>query len=236
MSAQILDKIYKTAHVFGLSAVLCMFLWMRHDGKGFGLQAEHLEFSFHPLCMALAFGFLNGEALMSFRSLRAYPRYLVKLLHAVLHGAAVIIIVLGIKAVRDSEDYHLDKDGKLSPLPRSQSLHAWLGSTIGVIYTLQWLGSLMLFYFPLTPGHIRATALPYHRIGGIFAFGFSAVTIAYGVLSRKAWGLDIFEQWIVNAFVVSIIGYILCVFFVVLNPSWSTKIPLSKLTEQKKVR
>lgn len=94
---------------------------------------------------------------MAFRSLRAYPRSLVKLLHATLHGVAVVVVVTGIKAVRDSEDFHVDKDGKPSPLPRAQTLHAWLGSTIAVIYTLQWLGSMVLFYFPLTPGHIRAT-------------------------------------------------------------------------------
>jgi hypothetical protein len=47
--------------------------------------------------MALALMFLNGEAVMAFRSLRAYPRHLVKLLHAVLHGSAVLVIAVGIK-------------------------------------------------------------------------------------------------------------------------------------------
>jgi hypothetical protein len=94
---------------------------------------------------------------MAFRSLRAYPRHLVKLLHAVLHGTSVLIMAIGIKAVRDSEDFHIGEDGKLSPLPRSQALHAWMGSILGIFYCIQWIASLIVFYFPLTPGHIRAT-------------------------------------------------------------------------------
>ncbi|KAI6174290.1 Cytochrome b561 domain-containing protein [Aphelenchoides besseyi] len=209
--------VYRTAHVFGLVAILVVILWMQNDAKGFDYHTEpKLEFKFHPILMSAGMLFLNGEAVMSFRALKAYPRYLVKALHASLHAA-----------VRDAFQFD-------STAVNRQSVHAWIGTILSSIYAFLWVASMFLFYFPLTPGHVRATALPYHRLSGIFGFSLAAINVALGVLERLKWGNDCnstavcTEDWLVKLFGVCVAVYVSCVLIIILRPGWSTKILAKK--------
>ncbi|KAI6240436.1 Cytochrome b561 domain-containing protein [Aphelenchoides fujianensis] len=223
LMATIIHSIYRASHLFGLGAVAIVAFF---DYE----QQPSLRFKFHPICMALGMFFLNGEALMSFRALKAYPRYLIKALHAALHGVSVLIAIGGIKAVRDSHYFHKNAEGVHDPLPANQSLHAWMGASLATLYLLVWIGSMFLFYFPLTPGHVRAMALPYHRLGGIFSFVFATSTVGLGVLERLSWGLDCnssgfcAESWLVRLFVAAVLLYAASVLSIVLSPYWTQKL------------
>ncbi|KAI6226617.1 hypothetical protein M3Y95_00639600 [Aphelenchoides besseyi] len=216
--------VYRTAHVFGVAAILVVILWMQTDAKGFDYHTEpKLRFKFHPILMSAGLLFLNGEAVMSFRALKAYPRYLVKALHASLHAASVGVTL----AVRDASQFD-------STAINRQSVHAWIGTILSSVYAFLWVASMFLFYFPLTPGHVRATALPYHRLSGIFGFSLAAINVALGVLERLKWGNDCnstvvcTEDWLVNVFGIFVGVYVTCVLIILLRPGWSTKILAKK--------
>src|SRR5688500_16288219 len=90
--------VYIIAHVFGLAALIFLGLWIDFDKNGFGFHDKpKLEFKFHPLCMALSLLFLNGEAIMIYRGLRFWPKYITKLIHATLHTVSFVFMVLGLK-------------------------------------------------------------------------------------------------------------------------------------------
>ncbi|KAI6206154.1 hypothetical protein M3Y94_00874700 [Aphelenchoides besseyi] len=131
--------VYRTAHVFGVAAILVVILWMQTDAKGFDYHTEpKLRFKFHPILMSAGLLFLNGEAVMSFRALKAYPRYLVKALHASLHAASVGVTLVGIKAVRDASQFD-------STAINRQSVHAWIGTILSSVYAFLWVASMFLF-------------------------------------------------------------------------------------------
>jgi cytochrome b-561 len=105
--------------------------------------------------MSLSLLFLNGEAIMIYRGLRSWPKWLTKFIHATLHTVSFVFMVLGLKAVWDSHDYHRDDKGNISPMPNALRPHAWVGLATASLYGLQFAGGLSTFYFPVTPLHIR---------------------------------------------------------------------------------
>lgn len=105
--------LYIIAHLVGVGALVFVGLWIDYKKDGslknifqsnsiyfrFGFHDQpDLEFKFHPILMSLSLLFLNGEAIMIYRGLRFWPKWLTKFIHATLHTVSFTFMVLGLKA------------------------------------------------------------------------------------------------------------------------------------------
>ena len=76
-------------------------------------------------------------AAIIYRVLRYQEKFQVKLIHAGLHAAAFVFIVIGLCAVFD---FHNNKN-----IPNVYSLHSWIGIGTTVLFACQ--VSIQIFYF-----------------------------------------------------------------------------------------
>jgi cytochrome b-561 len=153
-------------------------------------------FNWHPVLMSLAFLLCAGEALLAYRSARPLPLVVVaaqsaasaprpsrperKAAHAALHGAALLLAILGSTAAWRS---HSLAD---PPIPHMYSPHSWLGATAMTLFITQASLGVFCYVFPgLQPLERRALFSPWHRLLGLCAFFAAVVAIATG-LQEKA--------------------------------------------------
>ncbi|KAI6210957.1 putative cytochrome b561 [Aphelenchoides besseyi] len=179
--------IYIIGHLFGLSALFWVGMWIDYDKSGFGFhERADLEFKFHPICMALSLVFLNGEAVMIYRGLRFWPKFVTKAIHAVLHTVCFVFMVLGLKAAWDYHDYHRT-NGVITPTPNALYPHSWVGLATASLYGVQFAGGIVAFYIPSTPMHVRAAFMPVHRSAGLLIFAFSLGAALMGTGEKAAF-------------------------------------------------
>ncbi|MFH4983585.1 hypothetical protein AB6A40_010294 [Gnathostoma spinigerum] len=139
----------------------------------------------------------------------------------------VIFMVIALKAVWDSHDYHM-KDGVLDPLPNLYSLHSWIGITVVVFYCLQYASGFSTFFFPGLSIPMRHFVMPFHQVFGIGIFCVAALTATMGISERAAWKHSCWtlkkelcgEQVISNILGLSIVLYVTSVVVIILNPRW----------------
>ncbi|NXU00506.1 CY561 protein, partial [Buphagus erythrorhynchus] len=82
------------SQLLGLTLLATTGAWL---GRYRGGVAWHspLQFNAHPLCMVLAMVFLQGDALLVYRVFRHEAKRSTKALHALLHGLALVIALVG---------------------------------------------------------------------------------------------------------------------------------------------
>lgn len=113
--------------------------WASLDAEGgYAWNADpEKQFHYHPTFMTMGLIFLFGEAAIVYRVFRHEKKRFTKLLHIVIHSAALVFMIVSLKAVFDSHDYHRAPDGTLAPIPNLYSLHSWIGILTVVGYVLQ---------------------------------------------------------------------------------------------------
>ncbi|KAF1604616.1 Cytochrome b561, partial [Eudyptes chrysolophus] len=116
------------SQLLGLTLLATTGAWL---GRYRGGVAWHspLQFNIHPLCMVLGMVFLQGDALLVYRVFRHEAKRSTKVLHALLHGLALVIALVGIIAVFESH--------RTKGIPDMYSLHSWCGMAAFVLYLLQ---------------------------------------------------------------------------------------------------
>ncbi|KAI6234728.1 hypothetical protein M3Y99_00761900 [Aphelenchoides fujianensis] len=219
--------LYILAHLFGASAMVWVGLWIDFNGSGFGFhERADLEFKFHPICMALSLVFLNGEAMMLYRGLRFWPKYITKAIHVLLHTVCFVFMVLGIQAAFDYHNYHRTN----GVIANALYPHSWVGLATASLYGVQYAGGLIFFYFPPTPMHVRAAVMPAHRAFGMLIFAFSLGAALMGTGEKSAFSLSCkpsgtlcTENLYVNFFALSLMGYGACVLLITMPPQWIRK-------------
>lgn len=227
-SMRLFNVALAASQVFGGFAVLFVAIWMGGYEGGFAWSDDpERQFHYHPTFMVMGLVFLSGEALLVYRVFRNERKRFSKLLHLTLHSMVLIFIVVALKAVWDSHDYHM-KEGELDPLPNLYSLHSWIGIVVVIIYSLQYVSGFTTFFFPGLSIPVRQFVMPFHQAFGLGVFCFVAVTAVMGISERAAWKHACWtqnkelcgEQTISNLLGVSIMLYVLTVAIIVLNPRW----------------
>uniref|UniRef100_A0A8C9FQ76 Transmembrane ascorbate-dependent reductase CYB561 n=1 Tax=Pavo cristatus TaxID=9049 RepID=A0A8C9FQ76_PAVCR len=82
------------SQLLGLTLLVATGAWLGRYRGGVAWQ-NPLQFNAHPLCMVLGMVFLQGDALLVYRVFRNEARRSTKALHALLHGLALLIALVG---------------------------------------------------------------------------------------------------------------------------------------------
>ncbi|XP_054164154.1 transmembrane ascorbate-dependent reductase CYB561-like isoform X2 [Oppia nitens] len=170
------------SQVFGLFIIVFVSVWISRYLGGISFADSLLIFNFHPLFMTLGMVFIFGDAILVYRVMRNERKKILKILHAVLHGLALGLALLGSWSVWY---YHSSKG-----IPNLYSLHSWLGLLTMGLFTSQYALGFVSFLFPgLAPGY-RRIVLPYHVYIGVTLFVLAAVTSLLGITEKAFFSLD----------------------------------------------
>ncbi|XP_045152971.1 lysosomal membrane ascorbate-dependent ferrireductase CYB561A3 isoform X2 [Echinops telfairi] len=132
-------RFYLSCLALGTLGSLCILLtiyWMQHWHSGFAWDSSSRMFNWHPVLMVAGMVVVYGAASLVYRLPQAWvgPKLPWKMLHAVLHLMAFVLVVLGLVAV-----FKFHNHQHISNL---YSLHSWLGILTVFLFACQLFFSL----------------------------------------------------------------------------------------------
>ena len=164
-----------SAALAGAAAVVLAYGIMLADlTSNVGLaEASFGDFAMHPALMATAFVVIGPLATVTYASEGAtgLDHETAKKMHAAMHFCALTLGMLGTRSM------WITHEGGV----HFQTLHSWIGITILVAYTAQFVCGLYVFYY--APGATRAAFLPVHIFSGLVIVFGALVTVLLGVLA-----------------------------------------------------
>ncbi|NXP49920.1 CY561 protein, partial [Heliornis fulica] len=197
------------SQVLGLALLGTAGAWL---GRYRGGVAWHgpLQLNVHPLCMVLGMVFLQGDALLVYRVFRHEAKSSTKVLHALLHGLALVIALLGIVAVFESH--------RAKGIPDMYSLHSWCGMATFVLYLLQWLLGCGFFLFPGATSALRSRYKPQHVFLGIALFALSIGACLMGITEMLLFNIrDSYSHFVPEGVLANTLGVLLLAFGLVVG-------------------
>uniref|UniRef100_A0A0K0F706 Putative cytochrome b561 (inferred by orthology to a C. elegans protein) n=1 Tax=Strongyloides venezuelensis TaxID=75913 RepID=A0A0K0F706_STRVS len=232
-SRSLFSKILIFSQISGVLAFLSSAYWMgSFDDGGFGWSDDpEKQFHYHPTFMTIGFIFLYGESIIIYRALRSEPKRITKLAHLFIHTVVLIMVLVAIKAVLDSHDYHKDAQGNPDPIPNYMSLHSWIGGTIILSYFAQYAVAFYTFFIPGARQSTRQFLMPFHQLFGLIIFIIVSVNALVGISERAAWKHTCWtkdkefcgKQAVSNFLGIFIICYCVSVVIILLNPRWKRR-------------
>ncbi|NXH85504.1 CY561 protein, partial [Edolisoma coerulescens] len=222
------------SQLLGLTLLAATGAWL---GRYRGGVAWHspLQFNAHPLCMVLGMVFLQGDALLVYRVFRHEAKRSTKALHALLHGLALVIALVGecwaglgwvdwagcgpggdglfsagIIAVFESH--------RAKGIPDMYSLHSWCGMAAFVLYLLQWLLGCGFFLFPGASFSLRGWYKPQHIFFGITLFILSITSCLLGITEMLLFKIsDSYSHFVPEGILANTLGVLLVAFGLVVG-------------------
>ncbi|KAG2310342.1 hypothetical protein Bca4012_024897 [Brassica carinata] len=184
-------------HALAVVVLVMVFVWSICYRGGFAWESTNktLIFNLHPVLTLISLVILGGEAIISYKSL-PFGKRANKLIHLVLHAIAIILGILGIYA---AFKHHNEKH-----IPNLYTIHSWVGIGVIVLYSLQWLYSFIVYFFPGGSSTLRRDLLPWHVFLGVFVYVLAVGNSVLGFLEKLTFleksGLDKFgsEAFLVN--------------------------------------
>ncbi|NWH96973.1 CY561 protein, partial [Tichodroma muraria] len=223
------------SQLLGLTLLATTGAWL---GRYRGGVAWHspLQFNAHPLCMVLGMVFLQGDALLVYRVFRHEAKRSTKALHALLHGLALVIALVGIIAVFESH--------RTKGIPDMYSLHSWCGMATFVLYLLQvrggklpappggkglcsacdtpvspqWFLGCGFFLFPGAASSLRGWYKPQHIFFGIALFILSITSCLLGITEMLLFKIsDSYSHFVPEGILANTLGVLLVAFGLVVG-------------------
>ncbi|NWZ93968.1 CY561 protein, partial [Nesospiza acunhae] len=223
------------SQLLGLTLLGTTGAWL---GRYRGGVAWHspLQFNAHPLCMVLGMVFLQGDALLVYRVFRHEAKRSTKALHALLHGLALVIALVGIIAVFESH--------RAKGIPDMYSLHSWCGMATFVLYLLQvrggkplappagkglcstcdipmspqWFLGCGFFLFPGASFSLRGWYKPQHIFFGITLFILSITSSLLGITEMLLFNIsDSYSHFVPEGILANTLGVLLVAFGLVVG-------------------
>ncbi|KAH7731320.1 Protein F55H2.5 [Aphelenchoides avenae] len=231
-SAKLFNGLVAVSQIFGIAAVLCVAIWMGgFDDGGFSWEDPAQTFHYHPVLMSMGLIFLLGEAILVYRVFRGEPKRFTKLLHGTIHSIALIFMIIALRAVWDSHDYHKNPQGELDPIPNLYSLHSWVGFSMVLLACVQYVAGFTTFFYPGFAMEIRKFVLPFHQLTGILILIGVTVAALMGISEHAAWKHTCWtkekqfcgKQAIANFAGLFLVGYTAIIVVIILNPRWKRK-------------
>ncbi|XP_033926116.1 transmembrane ascorbate-dependent reductase CYB561 [Melopsittacus undulatus] len=197
------------SQALGLTLLLSTGAWLGRYRGGLGWHSA-LQINVHPLCMVLGMVFLQGDALLVYRVFRNEPKRSTKALHALLHGLALLIALVGIIAVFESH--------RAKGIPNMYSLHSWCGMAAFVLYLLQWLLGCGFFLLPGASFSLRGRYKPQHIFIGIALFALSITSCLLGITEMLLFNIrDSYSRFVPEGVLANTLGVLLVAFGLVVS-------------------
>ncbi|XP_075299710.1 transmembrane ascorbate-dependent reductase CYB561 [Opisthocomus hoazin] len=197
------------SQALGLALLGAAGAWL---GRYRGGVAWHgpLQLNAHPLCMLLGMVFLQGDALLVYRVFRREAKRSTKTLHALLHGLALAVALVGVVAVFE---VHGAKG-----IPHMYSLHSWCGMAAFVLYLLQWLLGCGFFLLPSASSSLRRQYKPHHVFFGVALFALSIAVCLLGITEMLLFNIrDSYSRFVPEGVLANTLGVLLVAFGLVVG-------------------
>ncbi|CAL1273530.1 unnamed protein product [Larinioides sclopetarius] len=167
-----------SSQVVGLLCIALVVRWCQMY-EGFGWEDPKQQFYYHPLLMVLGLVFCYGDAIIIYRVLSFMPKWILKIIHAVLHVLAILLSSIALAAVL--ENHRRTKKADF------YSLHSWIGIATFGMFALQYLGSFVTFMLPWVPNVWRGRIMPFHTFFGVGLFVMAVGTAEMGLTEKLLW-------------------------------------------------
>lgn len=180
----LLGVLFTLAELLLFTSVFLWLYWSYQHDDGFSWQNDRKQqFNTHAALMLFGFVFLNGQAMLIYRSFQCCSKIYTKILHTILFVLATSAISLGlILGYTAQENVGLNN----KPIMHFYSLHAWCGlATVG-LFVLQFFFGFVSFLILLccdsATSKFRAALLPIHKTFGLVIFSLAIATCLMGIL------------------------------------------------------
>lgn len=180
----LLGVLFTLAEILLFSVLLLWLYWAFQHDDGLSWQADRKQqFNTHAALMILGFIFLNGQAMLIYRSFQCCTKIYTKILHSLLFIMATCAIAFGLcLAYLAQENVGLNN----KPIMHFYSLHAWIGLSSISLFALQFTFGFLTFLVMLcceqATSNFRATLLPIHKTFGLIIFSLAISTCLTGLL------------------------------------------------------
>jgi len=214
------------AEILGVLCVALTGVWMGHYRGGFAWTEDPgKEFNYHPLFMIIGLVFLYGNGILTYRVFHSVGKLKIKILHASLHGGALVFASVGLKTAFDS--HNLAKD----PIPNLYTLHSWMGILTVALFALQWILGLSMFLLPVFAESIKKAYKPLHVFFGLVIFILAVATSLAGI-TEKIIFLMVYppmvkykeycpEGMVVNFLGMSLVAFATAIAYVAVKPTYA---------------
>ncbi|XP_045152970.1 lysosomal membrane ascorbate-dependent ferrireductase CYB561A3 isoform X1 [Echinops telfairi] len=179
-------RFYLSCLALGTLGSLCILLtiyWMQHWHSGFAWDSSSRMFNWHPVLMVAGMVVVYGAASLVYRLPQAWvgPKLPWKMLHAVLHLMAFVLVVLGLVAV-----FKFHNHQHISNL---YSLHSWLGILTVFLFACQWALGCAIFLLPWASMWLRSLLKPLHVFSGTAIFSLAMACVISGINEKLFFSL-----------------------------------------------
>lgn len=166
---------------------ITVFLWLywsyQHDDGLSWQNDRRQQFNTHSALMLVGFIFLNGQAMLIYRSFQCCSKIYTKILHTILFVLATSAISLGLILGYTAQE-NVGANNK--PIMHFYSLHAWCGlATVGLFvfqFVFGFISFLILLCCDQATSKFRAALLPIHKTFGLIIFSLAIATCLMGLL------------------------------------------------------
>lgn len=204
------SPLFILSQVVGIATVVLVFIWTVLIRGGFAWRSDlKLEFNWHILLLTVGMVYLGGNVNLVYRALRTSSKQGLKLTHAYMHGAILLMVLVGMVAAFDAHN--------LANPPKANlySLHSWVGLLTVILYASQFVVGFFSFLYPGVAGSLRTVLMPYHVFSGVVIFIMSSCSVLTGIKGRKegVHGQGDFLPNFIGLLVILytiLIGYLLC--------------------------
>ncbi|KAL8124769.1 transmembrane ascorbate ferrireductase 2 [Apium graveolens] len=164
----------------GISVSALLLTWTLHFRGGIALISDNkdLIFNVHPVLMVISLVFLNGEAMLAYKTVSGTKSFK-KLVHLTLQFLAFFLSLIGVWA---AIKFHNDKG-----IDNFYSLHSWLGLLCVFLFSIQWAAGFATFWYPGGSRNSRSSLLPWHLFFGVYIYALAVATCATGILEKATF-------------------------------------------------
>jgi len=221
--------LFTISELFLFGSVILFVYWIIQHDEGFAWSNNRpKQMNLHAVLMLIGFIFLNGQAMLVYKSFQCCKKIYNKIMHCILFVCSISAITIGIVAAIQGQ-HNVPKGAAPKHF---YSLHSWIGLTACGLFALQFIVGFVSFLVLLccdkaTQGY-RAKLLPTHVTFGIVIYHLAIAACLTGILQTARYRLsgkdgkpsyrELIEPTIViNAVGVCLIGLAIIIPYIIRN-------------------
>ena len=126
--------LYTIAQLFMFGSVILFVYWIVQHEEGFAWSNHRgKQFNLHAVLMLTGFIFMNGQAMLIYKSFQCCKKIYNKIIHCIIFVCSVSAITIGIVAAIQGQ-HNVPKGASAKHF---YSVHSWIGLTAVALFALQ---------------------------------------------------------------------------------------------------